>query len=515
VLKSKMPSWGPRKIKSNAHIYSTFRMIEEEVKESCDSVIEQLFVEVFKDHESFVETLVENLKKVEEVEHDMIGGIKRTVSETEDFPEEPVDINRTIVELLEKFEAKDLVYTTKFFKVIYKSSQPNLAIAHPRVQKKAGELSYSLNFKGLSLKTDCAFLTNMDADVMFGRGNTGAAFCTLIPLKDLSPEVKERILERFNMEMANDEEVGTNDQDLQTASQDFPFSQSQTQDTIKVCQVCRFASRDKLELKAHMNTHHQCNTCGQFYISKKELEHHVQNHMKIKCDICNVFVRKDALITHKFNHEKLKTFGKKVKKPNLERPVTGYVLWQREERKRIVESNPDMIFTEVSSELGRLWKLVEKETKEEFKRQAKQHNDNLKKKNMEDVIEEEVEVPSNEELLGDVPVESPAIEIIEESVETTSGDSTEVEVGAIFVETRPNVEVTDDADDLDIGNLINLTNDNHLDPDMLLNLSMQNLNDCVERDDIEEPPKKKPRSVLLKGPIHAPCVNSVEEIISN
>jgi hypothetical protein len=52
---------------------------------------------------------------------------------------------------------------------------------------------------------------------------------------------------------------------------------------------------------------------------------------------------------------------------------------------------------------------------------------------MEDVIEEEVEVPSNEELLGDVPVESPAIEIIEESVETTSGDSTEVEVGAIFV----------------------------------------------------------------------------------
>ena len=77
------------------------------------------------------------------------------------------------------------------------------------------------------------------------------------------------------------------------------------------------------------------------------------------------------------------------------------------------------------------------------------------------------------------------------------------------------MEVTDDADDLDIGNLINLTNDNHLDPDMLLNLSMQNLNDCVERDDIEEPPKKKPRSVLLKGPIHAPCVNSVEEIISN
>ena len=28
-------------------------------------------------------------------------------------------------------------------------------------------------------------------------------------------------------------------------SQDFPFAQSQTEDTIKICQVCRFTSREK------------------------------------------------------------------------------------------------------------------------------------------------------------------------------------------------------------------------------------------------------------------------------
>lgn len=47
-------------------------MIEEEVKESGDSVIEQLFVEVFKDKDSFIEMMVGNLKKVEEVE-DRVG----------------------------------------------------------------------------------------------------------------------------------------------------------------------------------------------------------------------------------------------------------------------------------------------------------------------------------------------------------------------------------------------------------------------------------------------------------
>ena len=63
-----MSSWGPWKVKSNAHFYAAFRMIEEEVIESGDSVIQQLFVEVFKDKDTFVENMVDNLNKVNEVE---------------------------------------------------------------------------------------------------------------------------------------------------------------------------------------------------------------------------------------------------------------------------------------------------------------------------------------------------------------------------------------------------------------------------------------------------------------
>ena len=64
----------------NAHFYAAFRMIEEEVIESGDSLIKQLFVEVFKDKDTFVENMVDNLNKVNEVEIEMTGGVKFAVN---------------------------------------------------------------------------------------------------------------------------------------------------------------------------------------------------------------------------------------------------------------------------------------------------------------------------------------------------------------------------------------------------------------------------------------------------
>ena len=92
-------------MKSNAHFFSAFKMIEEEVRETGDSVIEQLFVEIFKDKESFVETMVDNLKKIEEVELEMTGGVKRRIDDIEDFSaDEPEDLNQKINDLLTKFD---------------------------------------------------------------------------------------------------------------------------------------------------------------------------------------------------------------------------------------------------------------------------------------------------------------------------------------------------------------------------------------------------------------------------
>ena len=358
-------------------------MIEEEVKESGDSFIDQLFVEVFKDKDSFIEMMVGNLKKVEEVEDEMTGGVKRTLDEMEDFgAEEPEDLNTKILDLLGKFEGKDLVFITKFFKVIYKNNEPNLAISHPRIQKKAGPLSYNLTFKGTSLRTDCAALTNLDSDIMSGRGNTGPAFCTLVPLKDLSDEVNQKVLGKFNMEIVEQELPSTN-------SQDFPFTQSQTEETLKVCQVCRFATRDKTELREHMQMHYKCDTCSQYYLTDDDLQHHVQNHKKVKCDQCSQEIRKDEMLNHKMNHLKLKSFGKKVVKTKVIKPVTGYGLWQKDARKRITEEHPDMIYTEVGRELGKRWALVGIAQRNVLKKQAEDFNKSLREQTGERNEEQE------------------------------------------------------------------------------------------------------------------------------
>ena len=351
-------------------------MIEEEVKESNDSVIEQLYVEIFKDKDTFVETMVENLKKVEEVETEMTGGVKRTLSEMDDCGlDEPEDLTLKILELLDKFEGESLVHSTKFFKLILKNGQPNLAIAHPRIQKKAGELSYAINLKGSSLKTDSAAFTNLDSEVMSGRGNTGPAFCTLVPIKDLEVTTRKRIFDKFNMEANEDTEDATEEP---CASQDFPYTQSQTEETIMVCQVCRFATRDKSQLKDHMSTHRECDICYKFFASKDDLDHHMQDHMKVNCTECDKKVRRDEMLVHRMNHVKLKSFGRKVPTLKTIKPVTGYGMWQKEERTRIVQTNPEMTFNDVSSELGKRWKHVDDATKAIWKRQAMEFNEKLK-----------------------------------------------------------------------------------------------------------------------------------------
>ena len=84
-------------------------------------ILPQLFVEVFKDREFIVESLVENLKKVEEVEHEMREELKRTFSEidneSESASEKHEDLYAKIDGRLTKFENQDLMHVTKYFKV--------------------------------------------------------------------------------------------------------------------------------------------------------------------------------------------------------------------------------------------------------------------------------------------------------------------------------------------------------------------------------------------------------------
>ena len=66
-----------------------------------------MFVEIFKDHENFVNTLFENLKKVEEVENKMMGRVSLSEADAETV-QEPLDVDKIIKELMEKLAGESL-----------------------------------------------------------------------------------------------------------------------------------------------------------------------------------------------------------------------------------------------------------------------------------------------------------------------------------------------------------------------------------------------------------------------
>ena len=289
---------------------------------------------------------------------------------------------------------------------------------------------------------------------MTGRGNIGPAFCTLVPLKDLSKEVADRVLAIFNMEVVENVTPQTN------SSQDFPFTQSQTEETLMVCQVCRYATREKADFKNHLSKHYQCEKCGLFYGTQQDLDYHVLDHKKVKCTKCNKFIRKDEMLTHEINHLKLKTFGKKVVRTKAVKPVTGYGMWQKEERKKILQEQPQMLYTDVGRELGKRWALVGVAEKNELKKQAEEFNKTLKQK-------ETATADHLEPVAGTSTAPNFTIE--------------EDEVARFDVI----VEVIRDETNAAIEDALSVSNQNHLDVDELMNLSIETL----------EPARKRRRTV--------------------
>ena len=264
------------------------------------------------------------------------------------------------------------------------------------------------------------------------------------------------------------EEHEENEEQL-ASSQDFPFIQSQTQDTLMLCNICRYTTRDKLELREHMSTHFQCEVCGQYYSTKQELDHHSQNHMKVTCQECNAKVRKDELNSHKLNHVQLNSFGKKMRKPRTVKPVTGYGLWQRQERKKIVESNPDLISTEVSSELGRRWRLVDNVSKANWKREATDFNNTLKSTTGQVQEDTGIDVPVMENEINDP---RDAANVVMEDAIVDSVDAT--------------LGVQDDLE-----NIPSCSNHNHMANDDLSNMSISSTDSVSPA----EPANKKRRIV--------------------
>ena len=78
---------------------------------------------------------------------------------------------------------------------------------------------------------------------------------------------------------------------------------------------------------------------------------------------------------NRFNKTKSTIPSKKEKTPKL---LFGYILWQKEERKRMAQEHSGMSASEMSSELGKRWRLVDMKTKSQFQKKATEENNKNK-----------------------------------------------------------------------------------------------------------------------------------------
>ena len=88
-------------------------------------------------------------------------------------------LNRKVTEVLDTFQEENFVVKTRFIKLQQQKSMQTVAIAHPRIQKKAGNHSFSCDFKVVknikgnpfNITTGNGVFTNLNSDQAYGRGN--------------------------------------------------------------------------------------------------------------------------------------------------------------------------------------------------------------------------------------------------------------------------------------------------------------------------------------------------------
>lgn len=83
---------------------------------------------------------------------------------------------------------------------------------------------------------------------------------------------------------------------------------------------------------------------------------------------------------HMKMHEMMKSFSKNKTKKDEKKEVTGWLLFQKEERLKVIADNPSWHHTKVSAEVGKRWNEGPegKKIKKEWQLRAEQYNQVIK-----------------------------------------------------------------------------------------------------------------------------------------
>ena len=310
-----------RKLKSNALVLAVFMMIEIEVEESDDEHVKRMFVEVYGDRDSFLESFLMELTKTDELEREMRSKqhprTGRLVSQAldeevrlEDYSN--LDNNSSITNVMDCIKDMSIAEVTRYLKIFHKQTKDEsvwtLGIAHPRIKKDQRLKNMAIKLVGQQTTQQ---FTKMSSDQWQGRGATQAAVCTVMPFLDLRTEVKDRLKQLFEpllrklfeqkeVEAEEELEEESEEEDIVRPSEDYPqYSQSQNQNTLNYCKLCDFCTRNKNKLRDHIEIHPKCDKCDKRAENEDALAQHKDSvHNHFKCTKCLKDVPISATVEH-------------------------------------------------------------------------------------------------------------------------------------------------------------------------------------------------------------------------
>ena len=99
------------------------------------------------------------------------------------------------------------------------------------------------------------------------------------------------------------------------------------------------------------------------------MKHIQEDHNRKKCPKCGKMIAANAMTRHSEEHttrEKISK-GKKVKKPTTASKKNPYIDFCRQERPKIKQEHPLYSLGQVNAELGRRWRELTDEEKEDYR----------------------------------------------------------------------------------------------------------------------------------------------------
>ena len=379
-------------------------MLELEVEESDDENIKKLFVEVFGDRDLFLEAFEKELCKTDQVEAEMQSRqtrMGRLPSHTAAEEEEEVrgwvgldqgrrmnlNNDESLENVLNHLDGSSTAETTKIVKIFTKNSKDKaswkVGIAHPRLKKDKTLTTIPVNFTGQETTQQ---FTKLKSDLWQGRQHTGAAVCTLIPIRSLGDRVQKRLIELFDIvlkkllekQVESEESEEEEDGDLR-ASEDYPqYSQSLNQNTLKNCKFCIFQTRNEEELSGHMEEHPKCDRCEVRLANEDDLEKHIDSsHNHFQCNVCKQKIPITATVDHMKMHNTNEQFNKMISdKTKKTQPPKGSTLFLRTKKALLREVNPNLSHQLATSQVSTMWKELSKSEKKMWNVRAVQEQEN-------------------------------------------------------------------------------------------------------------------------------------------